>query len=231
MRYLLILGALAVAPELVDAKCAPTGLRPEVLSPAGTLLAANDGIVVAAETSVDDRSLPDHDVAVQKDWRFRNGKNLVTPVIASIAPGLAVYRFPQGATGDIVLENATHEALVKAAPAKDSMPQLAAPKAKKIVATKTFGRRPTTLVEVTLDGDAPATAVALVAVGANGKPLSFGRVVEGQPLYVYVSRRCQIVTDGTVEPTAGQKVTLFWVDARGAKSPATKPITISAGKP
>ena len=77
-----------------------------------------------------------------------------------------------------------------------------------------------------LDGAPPKDVVAIVAVDAKGKAISWGRV-SGTKLHVYANQTCELVTPGTVEPKAGDKVTLFWVDHMGRKSPATRPIGIT----
>jgi len=81
---------------------------------------------------------------------------------------------------------------------------------------------------VTLDGPPPAGVVALVLADAKGKPRSFGLVADAATeIQVYAHGRCGVVPNGTVESSIGDKVTLFWVDASGRKSPASKAMTIT----
>lgn len=226
MKALVLLFLLVLAPD-ADARCAPLGLRVTITTPANTTIPADGGIVVAAASGVD-RDMTKGDVK-QTGWRFRDGELLVEPTIDVIAPGLAVYRYP-AAKGKLELEDDDHAVVATMAMTNDKPALLAAPRVKKIVSTKSLGRRGSTIVEVVLDGAAPATAVAIVAVGANGRSLSFGTVAAGQKLVIYEQQRCLLVSNGTIEPRAGERVTVFWVDAMGRKSPATKPIAITDTK-
>ena len=86
-------------------------------------------------------------------------------------------------------------------------------------------RKRSSRTTVTLKGDVPADAVAIVITDAKGTPLSFGRVTPGEALAPYYHGRCSVLPDGTVEPTVGQTVRVFWVDRYGqpsAKSPAIR---------
>jgi hypothetical protein len=224
VKALVALLVLTLAPA-ADAKCRAIPLSPVVLTPDHATLVVDGGIVVGAQSDPQREDMPEGDVVVQKGWRIKAGKDRVEPKIDSIAPGLAVYRLP--ATGDVLeLEDAKQKRLVQVHVTKDTPAPLAAPAVTKIVATKITKRRTSTTVEVVLDGAAPKHAVAIVAVDAKGKAISWGRVSGGK-LYAYEHQTCKIVSPGTVEPKAGDKVTLFWVDVMGRKSPATKPIGIT----
>ena len=224
MKALAALVLLVLAPD-ADAKCRAIPLSPVVLTPDHSTLMVDGGIVVGAQSDFVREDFPDGNVVVQKGWRFRSGKTVAEPTIEIIAPGLAVYR--HAATGgQLDLEDANQKRLVMAHVAKDTPGPLAAPKVTKLVARKVVSRRSTTTVEVVLDGAPPKDVVAIVAVDAKGKPISWSRV-EGPKLFVYRNQTCEMVSDGTVEPKAGEKVTLFWVDVMGRKSPATKPIGIT----
>jgi hypothetical protein len=214
---------LALSPD-ADAKCRAIPLSPVVLTPDHATLAVDGGVVVGAQSDFNREDMPDGDVAVQKGWRFKAGKDTLEPKIEVIAPGLAVYR--HGATGSVLeLENGKQR-LVQIHVAKDTPAPLAAPSVKKIVATKITKRRTNTHVEVVLDGEPPKGAVAIVAVDAKGKAISWGRV-DGTPVFAYKNQTCEIVPTGTIEPKVGTQVTLFWVDIMGRKSPASKPIGIT----
>ena len=214
MKVFLFLVALALPTGRADAKCAPSSLRPTVATPAGTQIPKTGGIVVLAEKFFDDGKVAKGDVT--KRWKPRSGATK----IEVLAPGLVVYR----SALELVDGKQT---VAKFAAAATEPAVLDAPKVKAIVATKTSrGRKSSTEVEVTLDGAVPAGAVAIVAVDAKGKPMSFGRVEPNGKLYVYAQHRCEVLPDGTVEPKYGDTVTVFWVDAIGRPSPASKPIKL-----
>jgi hypothetical protein len=225
VKALVLLSVLAV-PLDASAKCAPSSLRAAVLTPKDSALAAGGGIVVAAESFFDDGHIAAGDVAVQKDWRFRSGKDRFVPKIDVIAPGLAVYR-PNSTAGSIQLEDGKQTLLVTTRAAKDAPPVLGAPAVKQVISRQWRGRKPSTEVVVTLDGAAPATAVAIIAYDAKGKALSFGAVTKDE-LLVYSQHRCETLPDGTTEPAAKQRITLAWVDASGRVSPKSKPIVVGS---
>jgi hypothetical protein len=213
MHRFLPLLALVLAPPAVEAKCAMMGLAPAVL--------ATSSVVVVGYEDVQNDRLGAGDVAVRTDWKFRDGGQLVTPVIESLAPGLAVYRLPAAATGTVTLEDAAKKSLATltgvAKPAGHK-----APRAKQIKLEQRFGRRPFARVQVELDGAAPDRAVALVLADAKGKPLSWGRVTAGATtIRVLDHARCRVLPNGTVNAKLDQRVTLFWVDDTGAKSPVS----------
>jgi len=229
VKSLALVLVLALAPSEADAKCAPSSLQAAIATPAATVVPEGGGIVVAADVFFDGGNVADGDVSIQKGWKFRAGKLLVEATIDVIAPGLAVYRFP-AMKDKVELEDDKHAVVATVMMTKDRVAVLDAPKLKKVVATKSLGRKGSTSVEVVLDGAVPATAVAIVAVDAKGKPITFGRVTQGEPLLVFARARCEVLTDGTVEPKAGEKITVFWLDAMGRMSPASKPIAITGAK-
>ena len=219
---------LAFVPTDVDAKCAPSSLRASVVTPAGTVVTEEGGIVVAAVSFFDGGNISTGDVVQQKGWRFRHGNLLVEPTIEIIAPGLAVYRYP-AVKDKLELEDDKHAVLATLTVTKDRVAVLAAPKVKKIVSTKSYGKRPSTSIEVALDGAAPTTAVAIVAVDAKGKAIAFG-TLDGTEVVVFSQQRCDTVADGTREPLSGEKISVFWLDATGRKSPASKPVAVTGLK-
>ena len=213
MHRFLPLLALVLAPPAADAKCAMWGLAPSVI--------ATTSVVVVGYVDREASRLDSGDVAVRTDWKFRDGGQLVTPKIESLAPGLAVYRLPASATTTVTLEDATKKPLATlgsvAKPAGHK-----APRAKLIKLEHRLGRRPFASVKVELDGAAPERAVALVLADAKGKPMSWGRVTAGATtIEVLDSARCRALPNGTVNAKLDQRVTLFWVDDTGVKSPAS----------
>lgn len=229
MQTLAVLAA-AVVLSLVgpsrpaDAKCRMMGLAPEVIAVPQTPL---DGGIVVGFTDAEDIRPEAGDIAVQPSWRFVIDGKSVTPTIVTLAPGLALYKFPAGASGDISLVDGKR-LVAKARTTTQALRKLPAPKAKAIRLEQRLGRRPFANVTVELDGDAPVQAIALVLADAKGTPLSWGRVTERGKVEVLRSRRCHVLPNGTQTPTPNQKVTLFWVDAAGTRSPASAPIAIRA---
>jgi hypothetical protein len=222
MRRVLPLLALLIAPPTVDAKCAMHGLVPDVI--------ASTSVVVVGYADEQGARLDPGDVAVRTDWKFRSGGQLVTPTIESLAPGLAVYRFPAAATGTVTLEDASKKSVATLnAVAKPAGHK--APRAKRIKLEHRLGRRPFASVKVELDGAAPDRAVALVLADAKGKPMSWGRVAAGATtIEVLDDARCRALPNGTVNAKLDQRVTLFWVDDTGAKSPVSA-VHVVKGKP
>jgi hypothetical protein len=213
MRPLVLAALLVLAPRSIDAKCAISGISPDVL-------ASTSAVVVGFEH--DDRGKHEPgDVAVRADWKFREAGTVVAPAIDPIAPGLAVYRFPTSAAATVTLEDGAKKTIATLVPTKAA--GLKAPRVKKLVLEERHGRRPFARVTVTVDGGAPDRAIALVLADAKGKPLSWGRVTAGATSIEVLSRgRCQTLPNNTVVAQAKQQVTLFWVDDTGAKSPVAR---------
>jgi hypothetical protein len=210
VRLLALLTAslVAFAPS-ADAKCAMQHLAADVLPDA-----PNGAIVMINSTNYDNPD--DEDVST---WKLRvDGKN-VAPVIEVLAPGLSVYRLPTGATAGELVDGKTTLAKITAQTSKP----LPAPKVKSVKHDKDERSARTS---VALTGDAPADAVAIVITDAKGTALSWGRVnVYGAGIEPYEHGRCGMLPNGTVEPTVGSSVRLFWVDKYGrasAKSAAIK---------
>ena len=213
-----------ISPGLAEAKCAMSHLRPEVLTKEAS---AGGGIVVATEQVSYD--VKDEGDAVQPTWKLSIGGASSAPKIDVIAPGLAVYRLP-AAAGDATLLDGT-TVIAKVTTVRTQPVQLLAPKVKGVRHEKTIGRRSSAYTIVALAGPVPDGAVAMVLADAKGKARSFGTVKAGdKEVTVYAHGRCGVVPNDTVESKPGEKVTLFWVDASGRVSPATKAITIT-GKP
>ncbi|HEY4181109.1 MAG TPA: hypothetical protein VGM90_29900 [Kofleriaceae bacterium] len=147
-----------------------------------------------------------------------------------VAPGLVVYRLPANAKSGVIDGGKAGKATVKALDPKT--PTLAAPKVKSITYVESrSGRGTNRNTTVVLDGAVPADAVALVAMDAKGRPLSWGpaKTEEGAPLRIYDQSRCGAVPDGTLAPDAGS-VMLFWVDKFGRPSEFSARVTIVAQK-
>jgi hypothetical protein len=225
-----MLRALAIAailvPATAHADCAMWGLAPKVLTPANGVVASDGGIVVAA-VAESRGDLAPGDAAVQTGWRLRVGGSLVKPPIDKLAPGLAVYRAAVANSYKLELEDEKHAVVATVRPARDGGDALAAPKLRRVWFDKLTGKRGGTRVGVELDGGTPAHAIALVLADAQGTPRSWA-LVDGSPtLYPYVTGDCRALPNGTIPSKPGDKVTLYWIDDAGRKSPASKPIEIA----
>jgi hypothetical protein len=215
---------LALAPD-AHADCAVSGLAARVLTPPGTVVPGDGGIVVGA---LNDHSgkLEPGDAAVQPGWRLRVGSDLIKPPIAPIAPGLAVYRVAVANAFDAKLEDDQHTVIATVKPARRGGDALAVPAIKRIWYVEQHNRRGSgTAVTLELAGDAPAGAVALVLADAKGTPRSW-TVAGGTTLSPFSSPVCAALPNGTIPSKAGDKVTLFWLGADGRVSPITKPLLV-----
>jgi hypothetical protein len=220
-RRMKILSLLVLLlPATADADCAMIGLVPKVLSAPDVVFVDGGGIVVGA-VAEERGSLESGDVAIQPGWKFVVPKGTIAPTIDALAPGLAVYKT---SADTVELQNAEGEALAKATRGA-KRDKLAAPKVKTIKYDAPISRRSIVRIEVTLDGAAPAGAIALVLADAKGKPKSWGPVA-GTVLYPYLQRDCRTLPNGTQPSKKGDKITLFWVDESGRKSAFTRPMTI-----
>lgn len=231
MHRLLVCALLvALAPSSADAKCAFWGLIPSVITPQKDSLYAS-GFVVAGINSQDGKTDPG-EVADRPKWRIRTGTRIDNPKRVQLAPGLVLYEIAGGPTVELLDDN--QKVIGKITVSKDKRATaFAAPKVKRITHdARRDGRRPSVDVIAELDGPAPADALAIVVVDAQGKALSWGRVEAGKTkVTVHDERRCMARPNGTVSPKPGDKVTLFYVSEGGEKSKASAPIVIVAARP
>lgn len=212
---------LAASTQPAAAKCARSTLQATVLTQAP--IAPGGGILIAAESSPDQASPEIEHGAVQPTWKLKTGGSSSAPKIDELAPGLAVYRLPAAATKAELL--ADRRVVAKVTVSRTPVAELAAPKVKTIVHERhAMGRRVSVRTTVTLDGAAPADAVALVLTDAHGTARSFGRVTPGAlTVEVYAHGGCDVLPDGMIESTGSDQVAVFWVDQSGRRSPATRP--------
>ena len=220
---LALLAVLALTAQ-AHADCAVTGLEPHVLTPPNTVVPGDGGIVVGAMTAARGKLDPG-DAAMQPGWRLRVGSDMIKPPIASIAPGLAVYRVAVANAYDAKLEDDQRAVIATVKPARRGGDALAVPRIKRIWYVEQHSRRGGSAVTLELDGDSPAGAVALVLADARGTARSW-TVAGGTTLSPFSSPDCAALPNGTIPSKAGDKVTLFWLGADGRVSPATKPLAI-----
>lgn len=209
----LTLGALAPA---ADAKCAmqhlAAGVHPDT---------SNGAIVMMTSTSYDDPGTDDVSA-----WKLRDGGKDIAPVIEVLAPGLSVYRLPKGvSTAELTDGTKALATITATAGAKP----LRAPKVTSVKHSKASDamRKRSSRTTVTIAGDVPAGAIAIVITDAKGTPMSFGRITQGGGLDPYYHGRCGVLPDGTVEPLVGKTVRLFWVDKYGQASAKSAPIKVA----
>jgi hypothetical protein len=224
MHRLVILIAL-LAPLRAHADCALVGLKPSVLTPAASDVPLDGGIVVGAMPEPEGK-LEQGDAAVQASWRIRAGNDVVKPPIESIAPGLAVYRVAVANVWKVELVDGARSVLATIRTTRSAGAALAAPKVKKIWYETNHSRHASDQIRVELDGTVPAGAVALVLADDKGVARSWGTPSQA-PLVVYGTRGCEPMPNGTTPTRTGDKVALFWLDAGGRRSPATKTLTIA----
>lgn len=221
LRLASLVAALALVPTSADAKCAMSHLRPKVVTTSSII--AGGGFVVATEQVPYD--VEDRGDAMQPSWKLDAGGAKSAPATDTLAPGLVVYRVPMA--GEVALVNGT-TVIAKLTATKGNPAPLAAPKVKGIRHDKTLGRRSSAHTTVTLDGAPPPGAVALVLTDAKGTARTFGLVESaGAEVTVYAHGRCGVVPNNTIESKPGDKVKLFWVDASGRVSPASKLLTVT----
>ena len=222
----LVLLALAALTAEAHADCMMYGLAPKVLTPAGTVVPGDGGIVVAAVAEPRGKLDPG-DAAVVPAWRLRVGSDVIKPPIAMIAPGLAVYRVAVANAYDAKLEDGAHAVVATVKPARRGGDPLPAPKLKRIWFVEQHSRHGGSAVNVELDGDTPAGAIALVLADSKGNARSWTHA-GGTTLSPYASPDCVALPNGTIPSQAGDRVTLFWLGADGRVSPATQPLAIAA---
>ena len=221
---LALLAVMALTAQ-AHADCAMYGLAAKVLTPAGTVVPGDGGIVVAAAPQPGGKLDPG-DAAVRPDWRLRVGTDMIKPPIAAIAPGLVVYRVAVANAYDAKLQDDKGTVVATVKPARRGGDALPAPKLKRIWFTEQHSRHGGSAVTVELDGETPAGAVALVLADAKGVAKSWTISGSATPS-PYSSPDCVALPNGTVPSKAGETVTLFWLGADGRVSPSTKPLVIA----
>lgn len=212
-----------------DARCARSGLAPEVLTAEVAVPADGGGIVVGTKVVSGDQ---DQGEAPAKGWGFLTGRDLAVPVITTLAPGLVVYAPPSGTrtTGELTTGS---KVVAKLTPSTTKIAKLTAPSVQSISHSHYYrGRGRSSTTTVTLTGKVPADAVALVLVDARTKKAqTWGAVTAGKnSVVVYAQRRCSTLPDGTIEPSPGRQVILRWVDKYGRVSTDSAPAVVSGSK-
>ncbi len=217
--------ALAGMAAPVDAKCMQLELRPHVLNTVATVTPDGGGIVVGMMgAGLDDKTERTEDLPT---WRIRAGKSMVPPAITTIAPGLVVYSLPTATRGSGDLVTGKRTRLGSLSRIKAEFGPLVAPRVIAIKHTdENMGRWKNVDTLVELDGTVPAGVVALVLFDSKGTAITWGVANAGAAaVRVYSSGHCD-VSNGTLPPTIGDKVTLAWVGRNGRQSKATRALVV-----
>lgn len=242
--FVLALGSVAIAPSMVEAKCARTEARPALLTTRDTKLPDDGGILVGWVNGVygdddDDDHHYDHvpadkDPSDQPGWKATDGaKKRVALTRTALAPGLSVYK-PAAGTGAVELVDKagkslgafTHDA--KAAANKLAAPVIASVKASIAKEMRWQNRR----AVAKLSAAPPAEAVVLITYRAKDKaPIAFVRLADSHATLTELDTfedagHCGNVVTGAQPPVAGDKVTYAWVDVFGRVSPQSAPIVV-----
>lgn len=239
--------AACLAPSAAGADCALMGLAAKVVTPSGTAIPKDGGVVVAA-LPVDRGELAQGDVAAHPEWSLSDDDGRERPTLVTIAPGLVVYRRMSGAAPipnkdgvvmrhrpgayDFELQDDREHVLGTFSRAGATPPTLAAPKVKRVHLDQQISRRSRTEVIAELSADPPPDAYALVLADRKGVARSWWTVSPNvRTQTAYHARDCLALPNGTVASRSGDKVTLFWLTIDGRKSPMTGPFTIAANAP
>jgi hypothetical protein len=207
---------------------------PQVVTPEGTVIEDGGGVIVQA-TGIPDK---DKDAANQPGWRFVAAGKRLAPVIAPLAPGLAVYVLPQSTDDNLVLESDKHEReiSIRRSSTRDAarlpMPVVASIDSLEDSSMPRFATATTT---VHFPTPAPKGAFAVVIYGVDHHgdrtAYSFGTVREGdRDVVVYHSGHCTFLPTGTKMPAAGEPVAVAWIDKSGRVSAPSKEIDVVTAK-
>lgn len=230
LRFALLasLPLFAYAPN-ASADCAAFGLLAKPITPPGTAVPGDGGILVAAVPDPGGKLDPG-DAALKAPWLF---KGVATNALwRSLAPGLATLVVHEKATEVVDLKG---KSVLKVKHTKEKLPLLGAPKVNAVTFVSRPSRRNNVSVMVSVD-ELPGDAVAIVLSDAKGKPKSWGLIESKAPgtpklpieLRVFFSGECTALPNGTVPSKTGDSVIVQFVDQVGRLSAATKPITIKA---
>lgn len=222
----MVLALVPAASGAVEAKrmCFQGPLPPQVISGARAKIAGSGGVIVASGDE-----LP--------DWRFRDLNRVVRPRVVTLAPGLAIYHPPPLAGTDVVVEDTGHGEVARTERALTIEPPPGAPDVARITSTEqTAGRR---IVDAQLTTPTPEHAIIVVVSkvvstldGTRVVPLTWANVPGSNPSSVrlwYPPGGCDSVIERSVEPRAGDRVVLTWVDDAGRVSEPSKPLVIAGG--
>ncbi len=220
MKSFLILVALGTAASAEP--CPMYELMPEVLRPNAEVVADGGLVVIEISKMVDTKSISD-----VSTWKTRAGK-LAALALTPIAPGLSIAKPPKGATAFTIEDGAKMKGKARVLAKAPAL--LPAPSIGAITSGATTSKHITRFVTVDLASPAPKGAIAMVVADAKGVALSWGPTTDAAKQVVVYSTQGGCVTrfpNGTQIAQPGDKITAFWIDATGRKSPASTPATVA----
>ncbi|UJR81667.1 hypothetical protein [Sandaracinus amylolyticus] len=214
-----------------DARCAPQGLAPRVLTPVTASLPRDGGGIVVAMVG----SSGGQDVAMPSGVQLVRGRRTQDLVARELAPGLvrfaAATRLTPGTFNAPALGPTSSIAVgrtpLPGVPTRPSVTEL-----RRVAATGMSSRRtPRTEVRATLEFPVPAGIVAIVVGwGEDGAPAAWQPAIEGQREVVVWSEpaRCASAPEGTIAPPEGEGASgrIAFVDAYGQVSPFSAPVPL-----
>lgn len=226
-----VLATLAVASSSpAAADCAMYGLIPTPLTPDGTVLPPDGGILIGAIADL--KGTLDKGDPTLTAYQWKGG---ATMKARSLAPGLSVL---PAQTSTVVVDAAGKQVLV-VKHTNDKHKKLEVPKVSGVTHEKKLSRRNVERLLVAFD-HVPIEAVAIVISDATGKPRSWGRIEPvpptaspAKPIQIagFASHDCKALPNGTVPSKAGDAVIVQFVDGLGRLSPATKPFKVTTAAP
>jgi hypothetical protein len=225
--------ALLVVPRLATADCARSELGPELITRAGAKLPADGGILVGWSASTDYKKPANSDPSQHAYKASGPGGKTVSLVMASLAPGLTVYRPKPVLAGALSVKDGK-AVLVEVTVEKRKTAALPAPDVTAVTLTSAAARYGETYSIVTAAvASVPDSAVALIIYGQGDDehvPLSFGRPAhdkQGATTVVVFTgaHNCSTVPGAMRAPAAGDQVELAWVDAVGRLSALSAPLS------
>lgn len=236
MRLAVALLVVVAARDVATGKCAMPSVGSDVITPAGTAVAADGGVLVGVGTSFGDVPLPGADTGLNPTWRFSDGTKEHEPVLTTLAPGLVVYRPPAGVTGALKLVDGKKQ-LVAVTFSADTPAPLAAPTPqaiKQITQRERYGGTSLKL-RASFKAKPPAGARALVVLAVTSKGVvarSWTPLDPEQTMHrvAGTSGRCDPGIPGEIMSKPGDKVALAWVDEHGRLSKLSKPLVVTKGK-
>jgi hypothetical protein len=207
----------AAAPAHAERMCIQGPLDPTPLTSGRNVIAGSGGVIIAAG-----EKLP--------DWRFRNMNKVVRPHVVIVAPGLAIYHPPPTPGDDVVLEDLDQNVKTTKKRAFSIEPPPAAPVIKSI--TSGIVQQRTTVTLELADKPGESAFVAIVSRVERDKlvPLTWAMLRGPQPLAIvlwHTPYTCEQTVTASIQPKAGDRVVVSWLDDAGRLSEPSKPIVIS----
>jgi len=231
LSFALVLGSVWSSSPAGAGECDLRPLYASRLTTADVAIPPGGGVVIALGRL--EGLVPSQPDLVKTRWKFVDGANQTAPVVRVLAPGLAVYQPPAGATAIALADG--KQVIAKLRRTATATPLLPAPPVTAIVASTTEPRGPREEVQrsidVTLSGPRPDDAVALVMFTEAGVATSWVPTVgyrgDKGTLAVYHSpHRCESEPPGVIALPAGARATVAWVDASGRFGARSKVFTI-----